>query len=65
MSLVSLAPVLTPHGRLIAERGEDAPALDAELAQRIPACSVRPRNLQVLPSAWPRCRTIPTSPCES
>ena len=33
MPLVSLAPVLTPHGRLIAERDEDAPALDAELAQ--------------------------------
>jgi len=35
MSLVSLAPVLTPHGRLIVERDEDAPALDAELAQRM------------------------------
>src|SRR5438105_466931 len=34
MLLVSLAPVLTPHGRLIVERDEDAPALDAELAQR-------------------------------
>jgi superfamily II DNA or RNA helicase len=35
MSLVSLAPVLTPHGRLVVERDEDAPALDAELAQRM------------------------------
>lgn len=35
MSLVSLAPVLTPHGRLIVERDEDAPALDAELARRM------------------------------
>ncbi|HVH72758.1 MAG TPA: SNF2 helicase-associated domain-containing protein, partial [Candidatus Dormibacteraeota bacterium] len=35
MSLVSLAPVLTPHGRLIVERHADAPALDAELAQRM------------------------------
>ena len=35
MSLVSLAPVLTPHGRLIVERDEDAPALDAQLAQRM------------------------------
>src|SRR5262252_3270838 len=35
MSLVYLAPVLTPHGRLIVERDEDAPALDAELAQRM------------------------------
>src|SRR5438105_12561243 len=34
MLLVSLAPVLTPHGRLIVERDEDAPALDAELARR-------------------------------
>src|SRR6516162_9781764 len=35
MSLVCLAPVLTPHGRLIVERDEGAPALDAELAQRM------------------------------
>ena len=35
MSLVSLAPVLTPHGRLIVERDKDAPALDAQLAQRM------------------------------
>jgi hypothetical protein len=35
MSLVTLSPVLTSHGRLIVERDEDAPALDAELAQRI------------------------------
>src|SRR5260370_15034652 len=35
MSMVSLAPVLTPHGRLIVERDEDAPALDAQLAQRM------------------------------
>ena len=36
MSLVSLAPVLTPHGRLTVERDEDAPALDAELASSSP-----------------------------
>jgi superfamily II DNA or RNA helicase len=41
MSLVSLAPVLTPHGRLIVERDEDAPALDAELAQRMEGAFTR------------------------
>lgn len=41
MSLVFLAPVLTPHGRLIVERDEDAPALDAELAQRMQAAFTR------------------------
>src|SRR5438128_11318620 len=35
MPLVSLAPVLTPHGRLVVERDEDAPALDGEVAQRM------------------------------
>lgn len=41
MSLVSLAPVLTPHGRLILERDEDAAALDAELAQRMEGAFTR------------------------
>ena len=41
MLLVSLAPVLTPHGRLIVERDEDAPALDAELAQRMEGAFTR------------------------
>jgi superfamily II DNA or RNA helicase len=41
MSLASLAPVLTPHGRLIVERDEDAPALDAELAQRMEGAFTR------------------------
>lgn len=41
MSLVTLSPVLTPHGRLIIERDKDAPALDAELAQRIEAAFTR------------------------
>lgn len=41
MSLVSLAPVLTPHGRLIVERDEDAPALDAELARRVEGAFTR------------------------
>src|SRR5262252_6752328 len=41
MSLVYLAPVLTPHGRLIVERDEDAPALDAELAQRMEGAFTR------------------------
>jgi len=41
MLLVSLAPVLTPHGRLIVERDEDAPALDAELAQRMEGAFAR------------------------
>ncbi len=41
MSLVSLAPVLTPHGRLTVERDEDAPALDAELAQRMEGAFTR------------------------
>src|SRR5881394_2671971 len=41
MSLVSLAPVLTPHGRLVVEPDEDAPALDAELAQRIEGAFTR------------------------
>src|SRR6516225_4421650 len=41
MSLVYLAPVLTPHGRLIVERNEDAPALDAELAQRMEGAFTR------------------------
>lgn len=41
MSLVSLAPLLTPHGRLIVERDEDAPALDAELAQRMEGAFTR------------------------
>jgi len=41
MSLVSLAPVLTPHGRLTVERDEDAPALDGELAQRMEGAFTR------------------------
>src|ERR1700757_1200319 len=41
MSLVSLAPVLTPHGRLTVERDEDAPALDAELAHRMEGAFTR------------------------
>jgi non-specific serine/threonine protein kinase len=41
MLLVSLAPVLTPHGRLIVERDEDAPALDAEPAQRMAGAFTR------------------------
>src|SRR5437762_6994251 len=41
MPLVSLAPVLTPHGRLVVERDEDAPALDGELAQRMRAAFTR------------------------
>src|SRR5882762_3234396 len=41
MPLVSLAPVLTPHGRLVVERDEDAPALDGELAQRMEGAFTR------------------------
>ena len=41
MPLVSLAPVLTPHGRLIVERDEDAPVLDAEPAQRMEGAFTR------------------------
>ena len=41
MPLVSLAPVLTPHGRLVVERDEDAPALDGELAQRMEGAFIR------------------------
>ena len=35
MGSVSLAPVLTPHGRLVLVPEDDAPALEAELAQRL------------------------------
>jgi non-specific serine/threonine protein kinase len=35
MPLISLAPILTPHGRLTLEAGADAPAVDAALAQRL------------------------------
>jgi superfamily II DNA or RNA helicase len=35
MSLVPLAPILTPRGRLILVPAEDAPALQTELAQRL------------------------------
>jgi superfamily II DNA or RNA helicase len=41
MSLVSLAPVLTPHGRLTVDRDEDAPVLDPELAQRMEGAFTR------------------------
>src|SRR6266567_1317851 len=35
MGSVSLAPTLTPHGRLALVEGQDAPLLDPELAQRL------------------------------
>ena len=35
MGSVSLAPTLTPHGRLALVEGPDAPLLDPELAQRL------------------------------
>ena len=41
MESVPLTLVLTPHGRLIVERDEDASALDAELAQRMEGAFTR------------------------
>jgi hypothetical protein len=35
MALLSLAPILTPHGRLLLGPADDAPALDSGLAQRL------------------------------
>src|SRR6266478_5175615 len=35
MGSVSLAPTLTPHGRLALVEGQDAPLLDPEVAQRL------------------------------
>lgn len=35
MSHLSLAPVLTPHGRLVLSKSSDAPALEPGLAQRL------------------------------
>src|SRR5207253_10793442 len=49
MPLVSLAPVLTPHGRLVVERDEDAPALDGELAQRMEGACTRGSGHAFLP----------------
>lgn len=41
MPLVSLAPILTPHGRLTLVQDHDAAALDAELAQRVQSAFAR------------------------
>lgn len=41
MSPVSLAPILTPHGRLTLGQDDDAPPLDAGLAQRIQSAFAR------------------------